>query len=220
MDEHDHAHAAHAPIHDGDEPTYYEKLTWAIQSLLVEKGIMAADEARRHIEDMDSRTPAMGAKVVARAWVDPVYKARLLADPKAAAAELGIDASALTILVALENTDTVHNVVVCTLCSCYPRPLLGYPPDWYKSLNYRSRMVVDPRGVLKEFGLELDPSVEVRVYDSTADMRYLVIPQRPPGTDHMREEELASLVTRDSMIGVAKARLPEIRQPATAVAGV
>ncbi len=216
---HEHAHDAHAPIQDEDEPTYYEKLTWAIQSLLVEKGIMVADEVRRQIEDMDSRTSASGAKVVARAWVDPAYKARLLADPKAAVAELGIDASALNILVALENTDRVHNVVVCTLCSCYPRPLLGYPPDWYKSLNYRSRMVVEPRGVLKEFGLELDPTVEVRVYDSTADMRYLVVPQRPPGTEYMREAELASLVTRDSMIGVAKARPPEIRQPATAAAG-
>jgi len=218
MHEHDHDHKAHAPIQDTDEPTSYEKLAWALQSLLVEKGITTADEVRRQIEDMDSRTPASGAKAVARAWVDPAYKARLLADPKAAAAELGIDASSLNILVALENTDRVHNVVVCTLCSCYPRPLLGYPPDWYKSLNYRSRMVVEPRAVLKEFGLELDPSVEVRVYDSTADMRYLVIPQRPPGTEHMSEEELASLVTRDSMIGVSKARMPEIRQPAAAAA--
>jgi nitrile hydratase len=218
MDTHDHAHDAHAPIEATDELTDYEKLTWAIQELLVEKGIIRADEVRRQIEDMDSRSPALGAKVVARAWVDPAYKARLLADPKAAAAELGIDASALTILVALENTDAVHNVVVCTLCSCYPRPLLGLPPDWYKSLNYRSRVVVDPRGVLKEFGLELDPEVEVRVYDSTADMRYLVIPQRPSGTGHMREAELANLVTRDSMIGVAMARSPEPRQLAPAAA--
>ena len=218
MHEHEHAHEPHDAIQEREELTYYEKLTWALQGLLVEKGIIAADEVRRGIEDMDSRTPAAGGKVVARAWVDPAFKARLLADAKSAVAELGIDAGSLNILVALENTEKVHNVVVCTLCSCYPRPLLGYPPDWYKSLNYRSRVVVDPRGVLKEFGLELDPNVEVQVYDSTADIRYLVIPTRPPGTAHMREDELATLVTRDSMIGVAKARLPEIPQAAQAVA--
>lgn len=211
MHQHNSDHDLHTPIEDRENLTYYEKLTWAIQSLVVEKGIMTAEEVRRQIEDMDSRTPAMGAKVVAKAWVDPAYKARLLADPKAAVAELGVDASALTILVVLENTEKVHNVVVCTLCSCYPRPLLGYPPDWYKSLSYRSRVVVEPRGVLKEFGLELNPDVEVRVYDSTADMRYLVIPERPPGTGHLSEDELADLVTRDSMIGVAQARTPAMR---------
>jgi nitrile hydratase alpha subunit len=209
--DHDHAHAAHAPIEDGGELTYYEKLTWAIQSLLVEKSILTADEVRKQIEDMDSRTPALGAKVVARAWGDPAFKARLLANAKAAVAELGIDSGSSAVLVAVENTETVHNVVVCTLCSCYPRTLLGLPPDWYKSLNYRSRVVVDPRGVLREFGLELNPHVEVRVYDSTADMRYLVIPRRPSGTEQMSEEELASLVTRDSMIGVAEARTPEMQ---------
>lgn len=218
MHAHDHSHDAHAPHEERGDLTEYEKLTWAIQALLVEKGIITADEVRRQIEDMDARTPAHGAKVVAKAWVDPAYKTRLLADPKEAVDELGIDASSVNILVALENTDTVHNVVVCTLCSCYPRPLLGLPPDWYKSLNYRSRVVVDPRGVLREFGLDLDPGVEVRVYDSTADMRYLVIPQRPPGTEHMSEEELAGLVTRDSMIGVAKARAPEPRPLAQAAA--
>jgi nitrile hydratase len=213
MHEHDHerADAAHAPIEDGDELTYYEKLTWAVQSLLVEKGILTADEVRKQIEDMDSRTPALGAKVVARAWGDPAFKARLLANAKAAVAELGVDSGSSPVLVAVENTETVHNVVVCTLCSCYPRTLLGLPPDWYKSFNYRSRVVVDPRGVLREFGLELDPHLEVRVYDSTADMRYLVIPRRPPGTEQMSEEELASLVTRDSMIGVAEARTPEMQ---------
>jgi nitrile hydratase len=208
---HDHADAAHAPIEDGAELTYYEKLTWAVQSLLVEKGILTADEVRKQIEDMDARTPALGAKVVARAWVDPAFKVRLLADAKAAVAELGIDGGASPVLVALENTETVHHVVVCTLCSCYPRTLLGLPPDWYKSLNYRSRVVVDPRSVLREFGLELEPHVAVRVYDSTADMRYLVIPRRPPGTKQMSEEALASLVTRDSMIGVAEARTPEMQ---------
>ncbi|MBI3300967.1 MAG: nitrile hydratase subunit alpha [Deltaproteobacteria bacterium] len=205
---HDHDHEAHAPITDEHELTYYEKRVYAIQSLLIEKGIVTADEVRRAVEDMDARTPALGAKVVARAWVDPTFKARLLTDAKAAVAELGIDTGSLSTLVAIENTDTVHNVVVCTLCSCYPRPILGLPPDWYKSLHYRSRVVVDPRGVLKEFGLELERDVEVRVYDSTADMRYLVIPARPPGTEGMSEADLTDLVTRDSMIGVARARTP------------
>ena len=208
MHEHDHKHEAHAPITDAQELTYYEKRVYAIQSLLVEKGVVTADEVRRAVEDMDARTPALGAKVVARAWVDPAFKARLLANAKAAVAELGIDIGSLSTLVAIENTERVHNVVVCTLCSCYPRTLLGLPPDWYKSLHYRSRAVVDPRGVLKEFGLELSPDIEVRVYDSTADMRYLVIPARPSGTEHMSEENLARLVTRDSMIGVARARTP------------
>jgi nitrile hydratase len=208
--EHDHAHDdAHAPITAGDKLTYYEKRVYAIQSLLIEKGIVTADEVRRAVEDMDSRTPALGAKVVARAWMDPAFKARLLADAKAAVAELGIDTGVLNTLVAIENTNRVHNVVVCTLCSCYPRSILGVPPDWYKSLYYRSRVVIDPRGVLKEFGLELEQGIEVRVYDSTADMRYLIIPARPSGTERMSEEELASLVTRDSMIGVARAHTPE-----------
>jgi nitrile hydratase len=211
-DDHDHTHDRHAPIEDREELTYYEKRTWAIQALLVEKGILTADEIRRQLEMVDSRTPADGAKVVARAWVNPAFKARLLHDAKAAVAELGFDSGEAPVLVAVENTPQLHNVVVCTLCSCYPRALLGLPPDWYKSLSYRSRAVVDPRGVLKEFGLELEPDVEVRVYDSSADMRYLVIPERPPGTEHLSEAELASLVTRDSMIGVAKARAPE-QQP-------
>jgi len=208
MHEHEHTHDAHAAITEKNELTYYEKRVYAIQSLLVEKGIVTADEVRRAVEDMDSRTPALGAKVVARAWVDPAFKARLLADAKAAVAELGIDTGALSTLVAVENTEKLHNVVVCTLCSCYPRSILGVPPDWYKSLSYRSRVVVDPRGVLKEFGLEVEPNVEVRVYDSTADMRYLIIPARPAGTEGMSEEALARLVTRDSMIGVARARRP------------
>jgi nitrile hydratase len=208
MHTHDHAHEAHAPVEDGREMTFHEKRTAAIQSLLIEKGVLTADEIRRAVEDMDARTPAAGACVVARAWMDPAFKSRLLADAKAAVAELGIDASALNTLVAVENTGTVHNVIVCTLCSCYPRSLLGLPPDWYKSLAYRSRVVVDPRGVLKEFGLELEPEIEVRVYDSTADMRYLVIPTCPSGTEGMSEEDLAALVTRDSMVGVARARTP------------
>ncbi len=211
MDEHQHASGAHATMTDAYESSGYAKRVSAIQALLIEKGVITADEVRRTIEDIDSRTPALGAKVVARAWVNPAFKARLLADAKAAIAELGIDTGSLSTLVAVENTERVHNVVVCTLCSCYPRMLLGLPPDWYKSLAYRSRVVVDPRGVLREFGLELPSEVEVRVYDSTADMRYLVIPARPAGTEQLSEEELASLVTRDSMIGVAKARTPDPR---------
>lgn len=213
MDEHEHGHAhdAHVPITAEHELTYYAKRVSAIQALLIEKGIVTADEVGRAVEDMDARTPALGAKVVARAWVDPVFKARLLADAKAAVAELGIDTGSLSTLVAIENSEKVHNVVVCTLCSCYPRSILGLPPDWYKSLSYRSRVVIDPRGVLKEFGLELERDVEVRVYDSTADMRYLVIPARPSGTEGMGEAELANLITRDSMIGVARARTPDGR---------
>jgi len=142
---------------------------------------------------------------VARAWVDPAFKARLIADPKAACAELGIDATSLNEFVVLENTDKVRHIVVCTLCSCYPRPILGRPPDWYKSFNYRSRAVNDPRGVMREFGQDVGPDVEVRVHDSTADMRYLVLPQRPSGTEGMSERQLAKLVTRDSLIGVVDA---------------
>ncbi len=205
---HDHTQDPHTPLTEQRAMTPYEKRTEAIIALLIDKGIVSAEDIRRAVEDMEARSPALGARVVARAWVDPAFKARLLANAKAAVAELGIDTSAFVTLKAVENTENVHNVVVCTLCSCYPRDLLGLPPAWYKSLNYRARVVVDPRGVLKEFGLELEPHVEVRVYDSTADIRYLVIPQRPPGTEGMCEEELAALVTRDSMIGVARARTP------------
>jgi nitrile hydratase len=208
MSDHDHVYDDHAPISDKEELTYYERRVQAIQALLIEKGIVSADEVRRAVEDMDARTPAMGAKIIARAWIDPAFKARLIADTKSAVAEFGVDTGSLIKIVAVENTEKLHNVVVCTLCSCYPRAILGLPPDWYKSLNYRSRVVRDPRGVLHEFGLDLDPNVEVRVYDSTADMRYLVIPTRPSGTEGMGEEQLAELVTRDSMIGVAKARTP------------
>ncbi|MCE2463498.1 MAG: nitrile hydratase subunit alpha [Dehalococcoidia bacterium] len=208
MEEHNHGHDAHTQVGDSHEMTSYEKRAGAILSLLTEKGVVASDEIWRAIDDMDSRTPALGAKVVARAWVDPEFKAQLLTDTKAALTELDVDIGSLNTVVALENTDKVHNVVVCTLCSCYPRTILGVPPDWYKSLSYRSRVVVDPRGVLREFGLELDPDVEVRVYDSTADIRYLVIPSRPAGTEAATEDELAGLVSRDSMIGVAMASAP------------
>ena len=156
------------------------------------------------IDWLVSRSPADGARLVARAWVDPAFKERLLADARAAALELGLDPGEAPVVVALENTDAVHHVVVCTLCSCYPKALLGPPPDWYKSLVYRSRAVSDPRGVLGEFGLSLDDDAEVRVVDSTADVRYLVVPSRPDGTETLSEQELAALVTRDSMIGVAQ----------------
>jgi nitrile hydratase len=210
MHDHDHDHDAHAPIADGRNMRESEKRVRAMQTLLIEKGIVTADEIRRQEEVLDAVTPAMGAQVVARAWVDAAYKERLLADAKSAVEELGFAADQMTTLVAIENTETIHNVVVCTLCSCYPRALLGLPPAWYKSLAYRSRVVVDPRGVLREFGLELDPDIEVRVYDSTADMRYLVVPEQPPGTEGMSEAELAELVTRDSMIGVTKAQSPVV----------
>ena len=182
----------------------------AIQQLLVEKGVIGPDQVRRGVEAIDTRSPADGARVVARAWVDSDFKGRLLADPRAAVAELGFTLASDSELAVMENTEDVHHVVVCTLCSCYPVSLLGLPPDWYKSLAYRSRAVSDPRSVMREFGLVLEDGVEVRVVDSTADLRYLVLPGRPAGTDGMSEEELAKLVTRDSMIGVAAPRSPEL----------
>jgi len=189
---------------------YYARRARAIEVLLVAKGICTPEEVQRTADEIDARSPADGARVVARAWVDPEFKARLLANATAAVAELGYTLAEPTPrLVAVENSEKVHHMVVCTLCSCYPRALLGRPPDWYKSLAYRSRAVVDPRGVLREFGLELSTHVEVRVLDSTADLRYLVVPRRPAGTEHLREEELTRLVTRDSMIGVSHARSHE-----------
>jgi nitrile hydratase len=163
---------------------------------------------RQGIDWLVSRSPADGARLVARAWVDPEFKQRLLADAREAAAELGLNAGPSPVVMAVENTEDVHHMVVCTLCSCYPRALLGPPPAWYKSMPYRSRAVSEPRGVLSEFGVALDPDVELRVLDSTADIRYLVIPRRPEGTEDMSEEELAALVTRDSMIGVAQPARP------------
>jgi nitrile hydratase alpha subunit len=205
--EHGHDHDDHAPIANGDEPPAAARVR-ALEALLVEKGVIARDEVRRGIDWLVSRTPADGARLVARAWVDPGFRERLLADGREAALELGIDPGPAPVLVAVENTERVHHMVVCTLCSCYPRGLLGPPPDWYKSLPYRSRAVSDPRGVLAEFGLTLDDDVELRVLDSTADIRYLVIPCRPPGTEDLSEAELAALVTRDSMIGVTQPQAP------------
>ena len=184
---------------------YHQVMQMAVASLLIEKGVFSADEMRIQIENMDALGPARGARLVARAWVDDAFRERLVADPKLAAAELEIDLGPVPILV-MENTPQTHNLVVCTLCSCYPRFLLGIPPDWYKSRSYRSRAVREPRPVLAEFGTEIDPGVQIRVHDSTADMRYMVLPMRPAGTDGMSEEELAGLVTRDSLIGVAVPR--------------
>jgi nitrile hydratase len=178
----------------------------AVRELLVEKGIIGAGEIRRQIEVLDSRTPALGAKVVARAWVDPEFRARLLANGRAACEEFGISIYDDAQLIVLENTDTVHHLIVCTLCSCYPRPVLGLPPDWYKAKPYRARAVREPRSVLREFGTHIPEEVEVRVSDSTAMVRYLVLPQRPAGTENFSEEQLAALVTRDAMIGVVQVK--------------
>lgn len=203
MSDHDHEHDhSHDPITNGDDPAPAARVG-ALEELLVEKGVIDREDVRRQIDWLVSRSPADGARLVARAWVDPEFKQRLLADARAAALELDLDPGPSPVVVALENTELVHHMVVCTLCSCYPRALLGPPPDWYKSLPYRSRAVSDPRGVLAEFGVELDDDVELRVVDSTADIRYIVIPGRPAGTEAMSEEQLAALVTRDSMIGVA-----------------
>ena len=201
---HDHPHEA---VTNGDEPSAAARVR-ALADLLVEKGMVRCEDISRHIDWLVSRSPADGARLVARAWVDPDFKQRVLEDARAAALELGLDPGPSPTVVALENTETVHHMVVCTLCSCYPKALLGPPPDWYKSLPYRSRAVSDSRGVLQELGLELDENVELRVVDSTADIRYLVIPQRPAGTEILEEGELAALVTRDSMIGVALPTAP------------
>lgn len=203
-DEHGHEHPRH-------ELSPQAKRIYAIRDLLLEKGVITEKDIQSQIDYQEARSPANGAKMVARAWQDPAFKERLIADPKAACAELGIDATALNEFVVLENTEKVRHMVVCTLCSCYPRPILGRPPDWYKSFNYRQRSVNDPRGVMREFGLVLPDDVEVRVHDSTADIRYLVLPVRPKGTEGLSEAELARLVTRDSMIGVMDAlpKLPE-----------
>jgi nitrile hydratase len=187
----------------------------AVRELLVEKTLIGAGEIRRQIEVLDSRNPALGAKVVARAWVDPAFRVRLFANGRKACEEIGITFYDDTELIVLENTDRVHNLIVCTLCSCYPRPVLGLPPDWYKLKPYRARAVKEPRALLAEFGTIIPDNVEVRVSDSTAMVRYLVLPQRPQGTEGMNEEELAHLVTRDAMIGVVKAGvidLPEKTQ--------
>ncbi len=206
MSKPDHAeNHPHAEISQAGRPGYYEIMETAVAELLVAKKLIGPDEIRRQIEVLDSRTPALGAKIVARAWVDAAFRARLLADGRKACEEFGITFYDDTDLIVLENTDKVHNLIVCTLCSCYPRPGLGLPPDWYKLKPYRSRAVSEPRAVLAEFGTIIPDDVEVRVHDSTAMVRYLVLPRRPEGTEHYTEEQLAALVTRDTMIGVVPA---------------
>jgi nitrile hydratase len=202
--DHDHPDNHHHP-----EPVSpSEARARAIESLLVEKGLISTDAIDALVERYEQDIgPLKGARVVARAWVDPDFKARLLADGANTIAEVGIEPSANQ-LVVVENTSTVHNLVVCTLCSCYPWAVLGLPPTWYKSFAYRSRAVREPRAVLHEFGLDLDESVEVRVWDSSAEVRYLVLPERPPASDGLSEAELAGLVTRDAMIGVTKVSAP------------
>ena len=181
----------------------------ALESLLVEKGLVDPAALDVLIDTYEHKVgPRNGARVVARAWIDPAYKQRLLSDATAAIEELGYGGAQGEHMLALENTPQVHNVVVCTLCSCYPWSVLGLPPAWYKSAPYRSRAVIDPRGVLREFGLDLPEDVEVRVWDSTAELRYLVLPERPPGTGNFTENQLAALVTRNAMVGVAKVRPP------------
>jgi len=202
MNEHDHDHDhSHTPITNGHEPAAAERAR-ALERLLVEKGVIGREDVREGIDWLVSRSPADGARIVARAWVDPFYKARLLTNGRAACEELGISFYDDTQLIVLENTDKVHNLIVCTLCSCYPRPVLGLPPDWYKQKPYRARAVIEPRAVLAEFGTHISDDVDVRVSDSTAMVRYLVLPMRPRGTEEYSEDELAALVTRDTMIGV------------------
>lgn len=197
---HSHDHGEHSDV--PSEPALRVK---ALESLLVEKGLIDPAALDAIIETYEHKIgPRNGARIVARAWTDPAFKQRLLDDATAAIAELGFVGRQGEHMVAVENTPKVHNMVVCTLCSCYPWPVLGLPPVWYKSAPYRSRAVIDPRGVLHEFGLDLDPEVEVRVWDSTSEVRYLVLPERPAGSEGLSEEELADLVTRDSMIGAEK----------------
>jgi nitrile hydratase len=187
--------------------SYFQLMEVTLRELLVEKGLITEEQVNATLEDMRRRTPERGARVVARAWVDEGFRKRLLENGSKACEALGLDVPALK-LVVVENTPQVHNVIVCTLCSCYPRMLLGIPPDWYKSRDYRSRMVREPRQVLSEFGLEIPEKIAIRVHDSTADMRYMVLPMRPAGTEGWGEERLAALVSRNAMIGVAVVQRP------------
>jgi nitrile hydratase alpha subunit len=206
--DHDHDHEPPNPAneHDSGPPGEFEIMSRAMQELLEAKGIITAEQVRKRMELFDEEFPYHGAQVVARAWMDAEFKKRLIADGRAACAEMGAMLEAER-LIAVENTPEVHNVIVCTLCSCYPRALLGMPPTWYKSRNYRSRVVFEPRAVLKEFGTELPDSVTVRVHDSNADMRYLVVPMRPKGTEGWSEEKLAGLISRDMLVGVTVPRV-------------
>ncbi|MGE0515046.1 MAG: nitrile hydratase subunit alpha, partial [Hyphomicrobiaceae bacterium] len=206
--DHDHPHD-HGPFQpDIKEPSVdWEFLEIALRELMIEKDILTAREIQEKIEEWDGKCPEVGARIVAKAWTDPAFKDRLLADGNAGVGELGLEVPGLK-LVVLENTPDVHHMIVCTLCSCYPRPILGFPPLWYKSRQYRSRAVREPRAVLTEFGTDVPTDVEIRVVDSTADCRFLVLPRRPEGTDGWSEDQLVELVSRDSMIGTAYARPP------------
>ncbi|AMN42661.1 nitrile hydratase subunit alpha [Rhodoplanes sp. Z2-YC6860] len=208
---HDHDHdkpGAHPLQPDDVSPaSRYELMTLAMQELLIEKGVLTSEQIRRGLEVIDSWQPSRGADVVARAWLEPEFKQRLLKDGSAAVADFGVDMGVVKLTV-VENTEHVHNVIVCTLCSCYPRGLLGLPPDWYRSKRYRARIVREPRKVLAEFGTEIPDGVTVRVHDSLADLRYLVLPRRPEGTQGWSREQLASIVNRDAMVGVG---LPKVQ---------
>ena len=212
MSDHDHAHAIEIPSHPHNAPLSDIQLrVRALESLLLEKGLVDPAALDELVDTYETRVgPRNGAQVVARAWTDPEFKRRLLEDATSTLAELGYIGRQGEHMVVLENTPTVHNIVVCTLCSCYPWPVLGLPPVWYKSAPYRSRVVIDPRGVLRDFGLDVPEEVEVRVWDSTAELRYLVLPMRPDGTHGLSVDELAELVTRDAMIGTAAVRFPEV----------
>ena len=192
---------------DGGVLDHYQAMELAVSALLIDKGYFSEADMAAEIEAMEKRTPEIGAAVVARAWTDPDFKARLLGDGTRACESIGLDMGPTRLMV-VESTEQVHNVIVCTLCSCFPRMLMGIPPDWYKSENYRSRVVREPRAVLQEFGTDVPPGVDLRVHDNTADMRYLVLPKRPVGTEGWSPEKLAKLVTRDSMIGVTIAKEP------------
>lgn len=204
---HHHPHPPQQPDVEDGPYTWHMALTDAVTELLLAKGVITGAELRRTLETIDAASPAHGARLVARAWLDPAFRARVLEDANAAAGELGIDAGAIPIR-AVENRPDLHNVIVCTLCSCYPRYLLGAAPDWYKSRAYRSRAVREPRAVLAEFGLHLPDHVRIEVHDSTAELRYMVLPLRPAGTEGLDEEALAALVTRDCMIGTAVPAAP------------
>jgi len=211
---HPHTHDGHPilqysddSVHDVRESDLYPLLAEALRSVLIERGVVSANDIREHLEALDKVDDGMGGQIVARAWTDPAYKKRLLENGSAAVAEFGINMGE-TQLIVVENTDQVHNLVVCTLCSCYPRAILGLPPDWYKSKSYRARAVYEPRSVLREFGTLIAESTTVRVHDSNADMRYLVLPQRPAGTDGWDADRLAALVSRDCLVGVVPAAAP------------
>ncbi len=204
-----HQQKAEPPRFDAEQEPYVALRTKALESLLIEKGVVTEAVVDAIIEYYEQDIgPLRGAQIIVRAWVDPAFKQRLLSDGAAALGEFDIPSHAPLLVV--ENTPTDHNVVVCTLCSCYPWSVLGLPPTWYKSVAYRSRVVIEPRVVLQEFGLELDDDIHIQVWDSSADQRYLVLPERPPGTEHLSEQELAALVTRDTMIGVARVQASEL----------